>query len=69
MRVRIREVRLLRGLSLEDLARESGVSESNISRIETHKQTPRPSTMRKLAAALNVSVEDLWEVEEGKLAA
>jgi transcriptional regulator with XRE-family HTH domain len=69
MQVRIREVRLLKGHSLEDLARKSGVSESNISRIETHKQMPRPSTMRKLAEALEVSVEDLWIVDKGKLAA
>lgn len=69
MEVRIRQARLLRGLSLEDLSKASGVSESNLSRIENHRQTPRPSTMRKIAKALDVPVESLWSVSEGKLAA
>jgi len=69
MEVKIKEVRLMHGLSLKDLAEKSGVSESNISRIENHKQQPRPSTMRKLANALGVPVIDLWSVSEGKLAA
>lgn len=69
MEVTIKEWRTLKGLSLEDLAIRSGVSESNISRIENHKQHPRPSTMRKLATALGVEVEELWSLPEGKLAA
>jgi transcriptional regulator with XRE-family HTH domain len=69
MRVRLREVRLKQGLSQQDLAAKSGVTAANISRIETGETNqPRPSTLRKLAAALGVSVAELWEAE-GKLAA
>jgi XRE family transcriptional regulator, fatty acid utilization regulator len=69
MRLRLKEVRLLRGLSQDDLSRASGVSISNVNRIETGKQQPRPSTLRRLAAALDVDVMELWETDEGKLAA
>lgn len=70
MKVRIKEVRTLKGMTLLDLAQASGVAEANISRIENHKQQPRPSTMRRLAKALGVEVADLWdENDEGKLAA
>lgn len=57
-------------MSLINLADASGVTESTISRLENHKQEPRPSTMRKLAEALDVSVAELWgEDEPGKIAA
>ena len=70
MQVRLKEIRTLRGLSLLDLANLSGVTESTISRIENHKQEPRPSSMRKLAKALDVTVAELWgEEEPGKIAA
>lgn len=70
MQIRIKEVRTLRGMSLLDLAAASGVTESTISRVENGKQAPRPSTMRKLAKALDVSIAELWgEDEPGKIAA
>ena len=69
MEVTIKEWRALLGLSLDDLSEKSGVGKSNISRIENHLQQPRPSTLRKIAAALGVEVEDLWSLPEGKLAA
>lgn len=57
-----------------DLARESGVPIITLSRIENghHQGTPRQSTIRKLAAALNV--DPAWlllgeETQVGKLAA
>jgi transcriptional regulator with XRE-family HTH domain len=70
MRVRLRKVRLMQGLSQQDLAAKSGVTAANISRIETGETSqPRPSTLRKLAAALDVPVAELWEESEGNLAA
>jgi len=58
--VKLREVRLDRGLSQEDLHRMTGVSRDTISRMETgDRPNPHPKTLRKLAGALGVSVADI----------
>ena len=49
---KLREWRLRRALTLRDLGALSGVAYDSIHGIETGKQQPRPSTVRKLAAAL-----------------
>ncbi len=56
---RLREVREGRGLSQKDLSASSGVHFNTVSGIEAKRQKPHPSTLRKLAAALGVEVEDL----------
>ncbi len=53
---RLREQRVL---SLTDLAQITGVNRVTINRIENGKQKPMPRTIRKLAEALRVSVEEL----------
>jgi transcriptional regulator with XRE-family HTH domain len=58
--VKLREARLDRGLSQEDLHRMTGVSRDTISRMETgDRPNPHPKTLRKLAGALGVSVADI----------
>jgi transcriptional regulator with XRE-family HTH domain len=57
----LRNIRKRRGLSQADLAAETGVSEFTISEIETGKRpNARPSTLRKLAEGLDVTVADLY---------
>jgi transcriptional regulator with XRE-family HTH domain len=57
----LREIRLRRGLSQADLSAMTGVAEFTISEIESGKRAnPRPSTLRKLAQALEVEVADLY---------
>jgi transcriptional regulator with XRE-family HTH domain len=57
----LREIRLRRGLSQADLSAMTGVAEFTISEIEAGKRAnPRPSTLRKLAQALEVEVADLY---------
>ncbi len=51
---RLRGVRQRRVWSQEDLAAAAGVPVVTISRIENGHAQPRPSTIRKLAGALNV---------------
>ncbi len=51
---RLRQARERRVMSQEDLARAADVTEATISRIENGHAQPRPSTIRKLAGALNV---------------
>lgn len=55
----LRDLRYRRGLSQADLAELSGVGQDSISTIESGKHRPRPSTVRKLASALDVEVEEL----------
>jgi transcriptional regulator with XRE-family HTH domain len=59
---KLREIRLRRGFSQADLSAVTGVAEFTISEIESGKRAnPRPSTLRKLAQALEVEVADLFE--------
>ncbi len=57
---RLRQWRESRGLLQRELASESGLSEYTITRIESGDSI-RPSTARKVADALGVSVADLIE--------
>lgn len=56
---RIREARVGQGLSLEQVARLTGISAPALSLIETGKRDPRLTTLARIAAALRVSLEAL----------
>ena len=56
---RIREARVGQGLSLEQVARLTGISAPALSLIETGKRDPRFSTLARIAGALRVSLEVL----------
>jgi len=58
---RLKEERLRSGWSQKDLAQESGTNVDTISGIETGQHEPRPSTLRKLAKALEIEVRELFE--------
>ena len=51
----LRQMRESRVLTQEELARASGVSLSQIIRLEAGKSRARPATLRKLATALKVT--------------
>ena len=55
----LKKLREKQSLSLSDLAQKSGVNRITIHRIENGKQKPMPRTVRKLAEALEVKVEEL----------
>ena len=55
---RLRDIRKRRVLSQEDLAARAGVPVVTISRLENNHTEPRPQTIRRLAAALDV--EPSW---------
>ena len=57
--VKIAHLRHKRGLSLEKLAYESGVSKGNLSDIENGKKNPRLSTLILIAEGLEISVSSL----------
>jgi transcriptional regulator with XRE-family HTH domain len=56
----VKEIRRRKGWSQKDLADESGVGQDTISGIESGRHEPRPSTLRKLADALDVEVADFF---------
>lgn len=59
---RVREVAKERGINQEELSKSSGVKLSTVQRIWQNKgaSEPRASTMRSLAAALGVTIDDLY---------
>jgi XRE family transcriptional regulator, regulator of sulfur utilization len=52
------------GMSLEDLARKSGVSKSMLSQIERNQANPTVALVWRLANALGVSIADLLEMAQ-----
>lgn len=61
VQLRIKELCKKRGITLNVLAEKIGVSQPSISGIATGKQKPSLDTLERLAAALNVSIAELFE--------
>lgn len=57
---KVREVRKAKGMSIRDLAAISGVSKSQICRIENNLMHPTMYTLCLLADALGVEPEELY---------
>jgi transcriptional regulator with XRE-family HTH domain len=57
---RLAELREQRALTLRELSAMSGVAADTINQIELGHRKARPSTLRKLAKALDVEVTDLF---------
>jgi transcriptional regulator with XRE-family HTH domain len=57
----VRELRVARGLTLTDLAREVGYGKAHMSAIETGRQMPSALMLPKLADALITSIDALFE--------
>lgn len=59
---RVRELRAARGVSLDVLARKSGVSRSMISLVERGESSPTAVVLEKLSAGLGVTLASLFEL-------
>jgi transcriptional regulator with XRE-family HTH domain len=57
---RLAELRESQALTLRDLAERSGVDANTINQVELGHRKPRPSTLRKLAKALDVEAADFF---------
>lgn len=58
-------VMIKKGYSINELAKQSSVGKATISRLIRNKSVARPSTIYKIAKALEIDVEEiLLEVEE-----
>jgi len=58
---RLKNLRIRRALTQQELADRAGVSSNAINRIELDKAEPHMSTLRKLAKALDVDPTELVE--------
>jgi len=65
----LRELRADRLLSIRELAQQAGVALSSIYLIEAGRVTPRLSTVRRLATALDVDPETVTEFRQAMEAA
>jgi transcriptional regulator with XRE-family HTH domain len=61
---RVRDLRAVRGLSLEALAQASGVSRSMISLIERAESSPTAVVLERLAMGLGVSLASLFDAPD-----
>jgi transcriptional regulator with XRE-family HTH domain len=55
----VRELRTLNALTQMELADKAGITATALSRIERNEAEPRPSTLWKLAGALDVEPREL----------
>lgn len=60
----LRKLRRARGLTQQELGKLAGLTQHTVSELENGKQQPHPSTIRKLATALEVSALRLTEGPE-----
>jgi transcriptional regulator with XRE-family HTH domain len=61
--IRIRTLRLEKGLTLDDLATASGVSRAMISRIERAEASPTASLLARVCAAFGLSLSEFFAEE------
>ena len=59
----IKYYRNLKKLTQSQLAEKSNTSTNYIATIETGKKYPSPSTLEKIAKALNINAIDLFQIE------
>lgn len=65
---RVKELRIKKGISQEILAENTGLSLRTIQRVENGDTVPRGDTLKRLAVALQVTLEDIvdWRIIEDK---
>jgi transcriptional regulator with XRE-family HTH domain len=56
---RLKNLRIRRALTQQELAERAGISSNALNRIELNKAEPHMSTLRKLAKALDVDPSEL----------
>ena len=55
----LREIRIKKGITQEELAKKLGINQNNISRYETSERTPNLYLAKEIAAALDCTVDEL----------
>jgi transcriptional regulator with XRE-family HTH domain len=66
---RIIQLRNQKGMTQKEMSERTGLAGSYLSRIENRHIEPRPHTLRKIAAALEVQVSELFQERSTQLGA
>ncbi|MBO5738395.1 helix-turn-helix transcriptional regulator [bacterium] len=60
---RVREIRKSKGITQEQIAELISIEPPNVSKMESGLHFPQPDKIEKIANALNVSVQELFDFE------
>lgn len=66
--VRIKEIRIKLGLTLEEASQRTGLARSTLSKIENEQISPTYQAMQKLATGLQINMPQLFEPQKKNLA-
>lgn len=58
----VKKVRLEKGMTLEKLAKLSGISKGHLSKIEREERDPKLTTLIQIALALKVDIKELYKI-------
>lgn len=58
----VKKVRLEQNMTLETLAKLSGISKGHLSKIERQERDPKLSTLIQIAMALKVNLNELYKI-------
>ncbi|HJC43384.1 MAG TPA: helix-turn-helix domain-containing protein [Candidatus Mediterraneibacter gallistercoris] len=61
----IRKARKVLGITQKELGEKLGISQAAIGQLENDRSNPKMETLRKISKALDVSISELINVEEG----
>ena len=61
VKIKIKSIRRSKGYTIRQLSEMSGISKSQIARIENGEQSPTIDTLCEIAKALGVSANDTYE--------
>lgn len=62
IKILVKKVRLEKNMTLEELARLSGISKGHLSKIERGEREPKISTLIQIALALKVDLNELYSI-------
>lgn len=57
--------RIIQGMTLNQLAKKSGINRQTLANIESGIANPRPETAQAIAEALSADFEQLFQIYEG----
>ena len=63
----LKQIRIEKGYSLEQLSRITGVSSSHLNYIEKNQKEPTLSVLIRISQALNVKIEELYRIKPWKI--
>ena len=62
VRIKLKEIRESKKMSLVELAKKTGISKSHLNYIERGEKEPSLSMVVRIAVALNIDEKDLYKV-------